>query len=93
MRREGAANKHAPSARLRVIVNKNVHDTYPRSAVLQKICEICEICGPAGVLRPQRPSFFLSPPLLSDPLAFFQPKMIRKKERSHGRWTVAVALS
>lgn len=35
-------------------LTKNVHDTYPRSAVLQKICEICEICeicGPAG-LRP-----------------------------------------
>lgn len=61
MRREGAANKHAPSARLRVIVNKNVHDTYPRSAVLQKICEICEICGPAGL----RPVSFLSVRLMN----------------------------
>lgn len=58
---EGAANKHAPSARLRVIVNKNVHDTYPRSAVLQKICEICEICGPAGL----RPVSFLSVRLMN----------------------------
>lgn len=55
---EGAANKHAPSARLRVIVNKNVHDTYPRSAVLQKICEIC---GPAGL----RPVSFLSVRLMN----------------------------